>query len=48
MKQKDELLRTQYVDLDEIQQEFLKYAPAYARNEPVRHCPKLLNFIHKG
>lgn len=48
MEDKNELLGTQYVDLDEVHQEFLKYAPAYAKNEASQALSKVLELQAQG
>lgn len=48
VKSKKELLSLQYYDLDEIQQEFLKYAPAYARNEASQALRKVIELQSQG
>ncbi len=47
-KLKDELLRMQYYDLDEIRSEFLKYAPAYAREEASSALNKIFELQSQG
>lgn len=48
MKSKEELLTTQYYDLDEIQAEFLKYAPAYAKAEASDALKKVIELQSQG
>jgi len=48
MRDKDKLLSTQYVDLDEVHYEFLKYAPAYARDEAREALGKVLELQAQG
>lgn len=48
MKSKEELLQTQYYDLDEIQSEFLKYAPAYAKKDASQALRKVIELQSQG
>lgn len=48
MKSIKELLTTQYYDLDEIQAEFLKYAPAYAKAEASEALRKVIQLQSQG
>jgi class 3 adenylate cyclase len=43
-----ELLSLQYVDLDEIKQEFLKYAPEYAKEEALAALDKIVELQSQG
>ena len=45
---RNELLRTQYVDLGEVQLEFLKYAPAYAIDEARQAIAKVRELQSQG
>lgn len=45
---KNEILSLQYYDLDEIQSEFLKYAPAYAKHEAKEALSKLVELQSQG
>lgn len=47
-KSKDELLRLQYYDLDQIRSEFLKYAPAYAKAEASSALDKIFELQSQG
>jgi class 3 adenylate cyclase len=47
-KSKDELLRMKYYDLDKIRSEFLRYAPAYARNEASSALNKVFELQSQG
>src|ERR1700722_5656332 len=48
MKEREALLRTQYVDLDEIQGEFLKYAPTNAQDEARQALQKVIELHAQG
>src|ERR1035437_9690544 len=48
MKSDKELLALQYYDLDEIQAEFLKYAPAYAQHEASEALRKVIELQSQG
>ena len=48
MKSKKELLQLKYYDLDEIQSEFLKYAPAYAQAEASEALQKVIQLQSQG
>lgn len=48
MKSKEEILSTLYYDLDEIQTEFLKYAPAYAKEEAAQALGKVVELQSQG
>ena len=45
---KDDLLGMQYYDLDKIRSEFLKYAPAYARDEASSALNKIFELQSQG
>lgn len=47
-KSKEELLRLQYYDLDQIRYEFLKYAPAYAKAEASSALDKIFELQSQG
>ena len=47
-KTKDELLLLQYYDLDKIRNEFLKYAPSYARDEASSALNKIFELQSQG
>ncbi len=48
MEEKHKLLGTQYVDLDDVNSEFLKYAPAYARGEAREALGKVIELHAQG
>ena len=48
MKSNQEILSHQYYDLDEIQAEFLKYAPAYAKHEASEALRKVIELQSQG
>ena len=47
-KTKEEILRMQYYDLDKIRTEFLKYAPAYAKDEAGQALDKIIELQTQG
>ncbi len=47
-KKKEDILSTQYYDLDKIRIEFLKYAPAYAKNEASQALDKIFELQSQG
>ncbi|MDP2654881.1 MAG: hypothetical protein Q8Q08_12745 [Candidatus Omnitrophota bacterium] len=44
----NDITRTQYYDLDEIQKEFLKYAPAYAQKEAAQAICRVMELQKQG
>lgn len=48
MKTNEELLQRQYVDLEQLQKEFLKYAPVYAQEDASKALQKVIELQTQG